>query len=54
MKVLYVKTKLSDKINDFEKVLKEKEKIVLDDSIGKILTELKFENTHSKVSQIGF
>lgn len=50
MKVLYVKTKLSDKINEFEKVLKEKDKIIVDDSIENVLTELKFENTHSKVS----
>ncbi|MCP5060916.1 MAG: hypothetical protein GY936_00425 [Ignavibacteriae bacterium] len=50
MKVLYVKTKLSDKINDFEKVLKEKDEILVDESIEKVLTELKFENTHSKVS----
>lgn len=50
MKVLYVKTKLSDRINDFEKVIKEKEQITVDESMEKVLTELKFENTHSKVS----
>ena len=43
MKFLYVKTKLSDRINDFEKILIENDSALGTDSIEKVLNELKMD-----------